>query len=162
MDISKQVCSLIQAKKLKELGVSQSNYFSWFGDETRRLMDNGADKAAEYGPWLFVAPTQPRNAEDADHRSNVGITEPLASAFTVAELGVMLDMASNFVTKHHGKWKAEYTHDNVRPEEKNLGTGTTWYLTWHETEASARAAFLIYSLECKFITAAEVNDRLIK
>lgn len=81
-------------------------------------------------------------------------------AFTVAELGCMLGPGTGMCSFHHDKWKAEYEHDNIKPEEKNKGTGTTRFLVHCNTEAEARAAFLIYSLENGFLKPEDCNQRL--
>ncbi len=142
-----QVCTLEQAKKLKEFGIQQISVNSWIhkgpyncGDEYNEakpaFLTDGCSQQLDF-PYIFDA-----------------------CAFSVAELGVMLAHGSGMCSYHHGKWKAEYQHATVIPECKNKGTGTTHYLVHQTTEAEARAAFLIYSIECGFLTVKECNNRL--
>lgn len=143
MNLQNQVCTLAQGKRLEALGVKNS-LFSWFGDEAPRLKDFGAD-GAEFGPWLWVATTESINNQEADHRANVCCTEPIAPAFTVAELGVML---------------GPFAHYLQRSDRNDY-----WYISLDKyqqfkTEAEGRAATLIYRLEKGAITAAEVNHLL--
>ncbi len=74
MKIEQQVCTWEQAKKIKELGITQtSSYFYWhFG--------------AVSETWILI------NCEDSDIDAND------FSAYTVAELGVM--MPSGYDTMH--------------------------------------------------------------
>lgn len=164
MKLENQVFKLEQAKKLKELGVSQNTFLSWFGNETPRLKDNGIEPAT-YGPWVFVTNTEPRNAQDYDHRRDVCITEPIAAAFTVAELGEMFAVKFN------------YKERECFPETTKFCTDHPWIAGIHtvwahdkpvvalkyfpaQTEAEARSAMLICLLEKNIISVEEVNERL--
>ena len=68
--LEKQVVSLHLAKRLKELGVKQESYFIWFASE--------GDKRVEIYEIM-------QTNELFHHHSMVVC--PIASAFTVAELG---------------------------------------------------------------------------
>lgn len=116
MELKDQVCSLESAKRLKNLGVKQNSIFYW--DE-----GDGIEDRLEYSP-------------------NQPMLE-LYSAFTVAELGILLDGWGT--TKVCGwdcgvvdLWEA---CTNADPNK-----------FFHETtEAEARAKMLIYLLEIKLI-----------
>lgn len=108
MDLESQVCSLELAKQLKDLGVEQKSLYIWVdcggGELCWELKEHD-------GRWV----------------------DPRRSAFTVAELGVLLPNGCE-------TW-CEY--------------GTTWYVSSGEefdpyvdadTEANARAKFLIWHL----------------
>lgn len=154
MKLQDQVCTLEQAKKLKELGVDQSSLFSWCGDETNRLMDGGAS-GIEYGKWVFVNTTKPANNQEEDHRDLVPSAKPFAAAFTVAELGVMLPAgycSGNGIVSGKTKWCAK--------AKSNVWFDDTITETVEGTEAQARAEMLMYLLGNKIITSEEVNSRL--
>jgi hypothetical protein len=91
------------------------------------------------------------------------------SAFTVAELGVMLPHPSSL--NEMGGWLHNSECDTTSTD------GLPWYLLWEYdldkenagfgrhivsgvTEAEARAAMLIYLLENNLVTPAEINQRL--
>lgn len=155
MNISEQVCSLKQAKRLKELGVKQESLFSYFGDEATRLMDNGANPAT-VGAWLFIAQTKPVNNMQADHREDTETTNPISAAFTVSELGMMLS------------FEVESTKDGIDEAEGSIDGWACVYargtdknrLEFATTEAQARAAMLICLLEQNLISVTDVNARL--
>lgn len=124
MKLEDQVCSLELAKKLKELGVKQEGLFSWY---YLGLSD------AEFA----ICP-----AED--------IQFPVASAFTVAELGEMLpkglqtdDGPARLLGGFREQWACAYGTFH-RPFD--------FYIQYADTEADARAKMLIYLLEQKLIT----------
>lgn len=136
MELSKQVCTLQQAKRLKELGVEQKSYFSHGvgrGIET-------LDTTAWVNQW----------AKEGNSESNIEIF----SAFTVAELGEMLanvryesfgfplmftSYSYNYDEMQNifGKWACNYRNplNFTNPDIKA------------ENEADARAQMLIYLLE---------------
>jgi hypothetical protein len=140
--MEQQVCTIAQAKRLQELGVSQDSVFMWCCIMPDPL-----------GEKSYFEPVYKHEVIDTLH-------EQLGAAFTVAELGVMLAHGTGMCKYNHGKWKAEYEHDTTIPECRNKGTGTTHYLVHCKTEAEARAAFLIYSIENGFLKIEEVNQRL--
>lgn len=156
MKLEDQCCNLSQAKRLKELGVKQESYASWFGDESHTYFDSGSEEHAipmNVSNWVFVLPTKPANGHDEDHRSNVCITKPIASAFTVAELGEMLPTGYDTmrVTVRMGVygWKGFDDSDEPCPHSNSDDV--------FNTEAEARAAMLIYLLESKLITPESIN-----
>lgn len=142
MKLEQQVCTLEQAKKLKELGiVPKSVLFLWL-DYSKN----------SHGPKIV-------NADVMDFESDRSY---IYAAFTVAELGVMLP---DYITGEH-----LYTYQQRRGAlDKRKVKHDIYYwcmgnIFLHtvtgEIEAEARAAMLIYLLENKLITPEEVNNRL--
>lgn len=125
MNIKDQVCTLEQAKRLEELGVKQEGAIFYYDEEDGNdLQYNGNDHdidSPDYG-W---------------------------SAFTVAELGVMLPC---------GKSTMRVTDD---PCDFWHGGGVDGMLIADGyTEAKCRAAMLIHLIENNLITIDEINSRL--
>jgi hypothetical protein len=138
-----QVCNWEQSLWLRKLGVAQSGYFHWFtlNDNKQVLQWYGAFGAGTYKSSL--------------------------SAFTVAELGVMLPHPHNLAEL------GGFLHlSNYDPS----ATENPWYCVWEydsdkgymkreildaATEANCRALALIYLLENNWIDVKDVNDRLI-
>jgi hypothetical protein len=137
MKIENQVCTLDQADRLKELGVVQESLFYH-----------------THSDWGVM----PKNSID--------FSGDPSSAFTVAELGVMLPHPDNL--SEIGGFLHLSTFD---PGADNK----PWYCIWEydtdkygmkrklidgNTEAESRAGMLIHLLETATITPAEVNERL--
>jgi hypothetical protein len=118
MKIENQVCTLEQAKKLKELGVCQESYLYHVKDITTPGTLSGKEKIIFNQHW---------------------------SAFSVAELGVML---GNMAHYPHRSDRNEYWYVYLDKYEQ------------YKTEAEVRAAVLIFRLERGAITIAEVNHLL--
>lgn len=130
MKIEQQVCSLDHARKLKELGITQQSeyYFrdihlwnineitDWQNQETMGNLIQGGDEAYR-----------------------------IFSAFTVAELGVMLPDV------------VKYFRANDILDQHAIAMGAAG-----STEAEARAAMLIHLIENKLTTVDEVNQKLTK
>lgn len=147
MDLKDQVCTEEQAKILWRLHIKQSSIFSWVHKGPYNCGEDHYEASAS-----FITEGSSQSLDFPYHFDG--------SAFTVAELGIMLAHGTGMCSYHHEKWKAEYEHETIIPECKNKGTGTTHYLVHQKTEAQARAAFLIYSIESGFLTAEECNKRL--
>ena len=110
LSLEKQVCSLELSKRLKELGVAQESAFYWYcpsGDMTRISLER-------------------------ERKINFTYPEGVISAFTVAELGIILGRYVNSVSWHSHGWR----------EWIDIGKET-----YHKTEADARASRLIYLVE---------------
>lgn len=123
MKIEQQVCTEQQAKGLKELGVLQTSIFFW--------LNRGKNSKLIYGESIEFL--------------NV---LPVSSAYSVAELGVMLGGYINNINLTENGYKGGVVDGNV-----------SWMFVY-DTEAQARAAMIIYLLENNLTTAAEVNERL--
>lgn len=152
MKLQNQVCTLKQAKQLKELGVNQTSIFRY--EATRRYQKGKV--FVDVGLCLAYAP------------DTVYIATENYSAFTVAELGVMLPKRAteygSYVTSRindlwvdmkiereplRNRWVIHPINGNLSDEDPD-----------YSTEAEARAAVLISLLENNLTTAEEVNQRL--
>ena len=132
MKLENQVCSITQAKRLKELGIIQESFFSYFKCTSHAGICN-SDMSTRH-VWILTG--NPYYTEDIE----------LTAAFTVAELGAMLStMTCNLRKSDNGDYWYAY-----------LDTYQQF-----KTEAEGRAALLIFRLERKAITVDEVNHLLI-
>jgi hypothetical protein len=156
MKLQDQVCTLEQAKRLKELGVRQDvSHAAWLRNECH----------GETEFWCWPV--------EAQGISNRGYSSPRNgclegfSAFTVAELGMMLPHPDGMFELGGFNHPSDFD-----PTAKD---GKPWYCMWEydtdkygmkrqlfegATEAEARAAILIYFLEINLIQSEEVNARL--
>ena len=128
MELEQQVCSLDLSKKLKELSVEQDSAFYW----TNITDKYGIKLKSEVVYW---EPTSEFNNGKTDDI----LKKYYSSAFTVAELGVLLPP---FYKSHRffDLWYCEYT-DQYNHVERCID----------DTEADARANMLIYLIENKLI-----------
>jgi|SRR6187551_1386829 len=128
MELSKQVCSLELAQKLKELGIRQESYFYWVKGFPTRI----------------------------EAREGIGskyTSIRLFSAFTVAELGEMLpDEFPNDSDSQIRIFKT-YSMDLLRwyVRYENEVLESVNHCEYADTEADARAKMLIYLIENKLI-----------
>ena len=145
MKLENQVCTLEQAKRLKELGVSRINKddgesgFYWVSDNEVLMF----------------------------HKDDGFPSSKYIRAFSVAELGVALIIDDDIhftdgrYNEHLGCWESHLEKRNPDTEELE-----TPFLLIHEarqeaeTEAEARADLLIYLIENGITTSEEVNKRL--
>ncbi len=131
MKIVQQVCTLDQAKKLKELGVMQISYFYWWRSYLARL-----------GEWAHTL-----GERDDDDKVN-----SRWAAYSVAELGEMLPTGYDTMRLHSEdsddcEW---YCYDD---------TASRWPHAF-QTEAECRAAMLIHLIENNLIKVEDINNRL--
>lgn len=124
MKLENQVCSLDQAKRLKELGVNRQSIFNWNCQK-----DYGFGGVMEDSEYWNISFQQPKL-----------LTHLVYSAFTVAELGEMIPDDYYLPTN---KGDAGWWISGRGNFESSLG----------KTEAQARAAMLIHLLEQKIITS---------
>lgn len=117
MKIENQLCTLEQAKRLKELELYYDDpKYAYI----ERLGEFKLNEVSEFNRWAY-------------QYSDVSLRDRnFYSAFTVAELGVMLGDQTAMVIESVDR-----------------------------TEAESRAAHLIWLLEEKHLTAEEVNQRLL-
>lgn len=136
MRLSEQAISLEQAKKLKDLGVVQESYFYYQHYPKTVYIEE------------FMAIVSPLSKEGVAHAGECW------SAFTVAELGVMIgwDYVCTFYA--YGAW---HWCDLRNEEPMSIAKS---YKRKSQTEAEARANMLICLLENNHITVEEVNQRL--
>ena len=141
MKLENQVTSLELSKKLKELAVEQTAYYSW-------VCHRGIKYTNEKDDWYILETEDTYNFKGKD----------IFSAFTVAELGEMLprEMGENgekfsLTTYPDGEhWYCSYycnseetfTYINEKDEEFELEV-------YADIEANARAKMLIFLIENK-------------
>lgn len=151
MKLEDQVCTEAQANKLKELGVAQKSIFYYHALFERPVF--GETVVTEFGKQYKKA--QVRNDKKA-----------AASAFTVAELGMILP--AEIKECKLVQWPIHYTSGTksygIQYRYKCDSPVTNQAIPDHcvfgHTEAEVRASLLIELLESKVITAEEANKRL--
>lgn len=84
------VCTFEQAERLRDFGIRQDSLWSWCGDK-------GHMPPGQTVPWLFISTTVPANSMEEEHRELVPSKNPLAAAFDVTELGIMLGYGTTFI-----------------------------------------------------------------
>jgi len=131
MKLENQVCTLQQAKRLQELGVSQESHFQWKVNEIQSVVSESK--------FCYQIITH-----------LPGLNEYWA-AYTVAELGVMLglDCTGSLLTKSFPENRVTEINDWIDINENT-----------DQSEACFRADLLIFCIESKFISVALVNERL--
>lgn len=153
MVLSKQVCSLEQAKKLKELGIEQNSLYYFYG-----AIINGISSTPIVNLYNWEYGTIVKN--DIPNDAILGNSKnENYSAFTVAELGVMLPRTITFNKTQACRLMFEtfncfgvaYIRNSSRQSIKRFE---------NSIEAIPRADMLIYLLENKLITASDCNQRL--
>ncbi len=164
MKIENQVCSLEQAKKLKDLGVCQDSFFSWYGGFNGSEMPPSVDL------------TDQRNYEYSVN-GNYGHPDHMYAAFNVAELGTMLpEYVETYFTRHGSEGGPRCVYVSLVKKFEHKNNKTTVHHSLHVTgldqndevdgkmpqnlEASSRADMLIWCIENKIISAQQCNDLL--
>jgi len=138
MDIANQICSLEQAKKLSELGITAPAFFIWV-----EYLDEAVNQ------WQTKVLAQFQEQPDdikyalADSRYN---------AYSGTEVGVMLPAFPNY------NWETYYHESDKQWRVQIMGRefGAV------PTEAIGRTMILIYMLENDIVTAEECNQRLMQ
>ena len=163
MKLENQVCTLEQAKQLSELGISQNSEYH-FVDEVH-LVNKGWVHS-----WGYEETWEDRIVEIVENDSRE--KERIFSAFTVAELGMLLPcFFPSFVQEGHFHCHCQ----NERVDTFPLISGNTEFdntpahilnkelvpFQTGKTEAQARANMLIYLIENNLVTADECNERLL-
>lgn len=118
MRLEEQVISLELAKKLKDAGVKQESYFYW------HLAKFSEAKASVPDMWIIT-----------ELRGRRNLLPDECSAFTVAELGILLPM-DRICTNKNKQFAIWF--ESASPITESIITG--------ETEADARAKMLIHLL----------------
>lgn len=137
MKLQDQVCAIEQAKKLKDLGVSQVGLFCYIGDS------NPDPK--------YHTPYNLYYAEWANGTVGKSWFDNRLAAFTVAELGIMLPSGYESMHNTGEGWRCY----DLNGQDVMDGYG-------YVNEVEARADSIIHLLENKITTVAEVNRRLTK
>lgn len=154
MDIKNQVCSLEQAKRLKELGVKHPGYFC-YAHPVKEVHKGFDGEATDYIEEYKDEP------ELMDLSAAMWNGLPYCHAYTVAELGVMIDDFVSHARRIDYGWEVRFKQRIPPEKEKFVSTlelnGT--FIT-RATEAQARGHLLIYLLETGWLDAEKSNDRL--
>lgn len=139
MKIENQVCTLEQAKKLKELGITQDSMFYWV-NTTQGLRLAYKDSYKHYG---IVG----ENGTEVTKRMII------ACAFTVAELGLMLPQGSYMRRSY-------ITTEEIVGYVFRVGCNidNDGYETFGLNEAEMRARLIINLIEREIITSKEIIE----
>lgn len=144
MKLEDQVCSLEQAKKLKELAVKQESIFAWY----EYTSDVGGESSGN--PYIEYCGCVEEH-EDSDGTSYFH-SKKICSAFSVGELGVLMNCStSDFCTRlssndedwHVINW-IEYTRAIINRGISAMSEADYFHA---HTEANARAKMLIWLIE---------------
>lgn len=133
MKLEDQCCLFIQAKKLKEFGIDWESLFVWsqLKESSPKLEPN----------WRPVSRT-----------SNYYESLTIHPAYTSSELGLMLpDDCRTYRVDDY--WQSYWPNEGVMNMHQPFADE-------NKTEAAAKAGLLIYLLEQKHITIADINSRL--
>jgi hypothetical protein len=131
MKLEDQVCTLEQAKILRELGIIQVSLFDW----CVFMPDPTGEK------YYYSVVYKETDVDDQLH-------EWIASAFTIAELGALLDhIPVKTYQELHTNRKGFYVETKLGEKE------------YFEHEAHARGRMLILRLEKGWDTAETINTR---
>lgn len=139
MKIEHQVCTLEQAKRLSQLGIMQGLSIFFWSD-----YDGKVQLMLNFTPEDGYKP-------DAENTC--------FSAFTVAELGVMLPQTINFYKTQKASIKLSRFNAFTIYYNRH-SSGSNVFMTESKHEAQARAAMLITLLENNIITAEEISQHL--
>lgn len=149
MQLQHQVCTLEQAKRLKELGIVQQSLFFMDQKGTIRVCIEGLSMEKDFAiPVPLQKPIVNYN---------------VVAAFTVAELCEMmpfylvgfgqLTIRKNYRRDNLTGWNVRY-EKTINFEENALPVFCA------ETQAKAVALMLIHLLETNLITPAQCNERI--
>lgn len=144
MDIENQVCTLEQAKKLKELGVVQESLFDWTIEHKKKDYN-------ETSTQLMGGTFDVRVNHDINWRTWDFNKRETYSAFTVSELGAMLPDADKMEDKLEPLFIEKYGECDKERFNKYFRS---------LFNAQDICEWVIYLLENNHITASEVNNRL--
>lgn len=150
MKPEQQVCTLQQAKRLKELGLTQQSIFCFIGDE------NPDPK--------YNTPMQLYYSENA--RTDIGKSwyDNRIAAFNVAELGELLKEHpdGSYYSDHLGDWLWQILSFDVDSDEYPAGFKVTHSSDGEfETEAEARADQLLFMIENKLVDIDYLNEIML-
>lgn len=149
MDVKNQVCTLEQAKRLIELGISAPGIFSHF-------------KAISHSGWALS------NIRQKHVWAQCGVSYyedeiEYTTVYTVAELGVMIDDFIGHIRRVGHGWEVKFKPRIPPEKEKFVSTAELngAFIT-RVNEAQARGHLLIYLLETGWLDAGKCNERLMK
>lgn len=151
-----QVCTHEQAIDLRVMGIAQNGYFTWQNLELG-IMDDEAESEDQDKDFYDTREHWALSTLSTEHEFEVVSDLPewwdqedytvkeSVSAFTVAELGVML---------------ADYVDEMQFNKMKNIWNNKMFVMTSRYDEAKARADLLLLLLEKGIITPEQINKRL--
>lgn len=162
-----QVCTLQQAKILRELGITQDSIWYHFPNPNT----DGIIKKHKLAPYIVIVGSHqlPGHVLDENIRSSVltGYYDNTFSAFSTAELGQMLPeyiqskLSSNSKKKKGEEWYCTMIYNHKRFPEV---TEDNFLEFVAGTEAQARARMLIEGIKQGYpgFAIKEINKRLTK
>jgi len=140
MEIEDQVCSLDQAKHLKELGVKQDSFWYW---EIRVFLLKRPDFLKDL-PIINLVDRDSEKKENWKH-----YRFEYYSAFTVAELGLLLPRYAESYRIATDKFSCKFCE--LEEDKKGNPIYGKPTIKVSGTEADARAEMLIYLIENKLM-----------
>lgn len=158
MNIQNYTCTVEQAKKLRELGVTAKSQYYWvsFGTESGqeialcRPVNSYEQKPCEWA-WYILGEVRQEIQEQIDHdKLNAdGVVYP---AYTLGELLRMADTET--YVQRAGSYTSEYAQWEWVDEGREAANGV------YDTPEQASADMLIHLLENKYITPEQCNGAL--
>ena len=144
MKLEDQLVTKQQAKRLKELGVTGDAIWYWVYPKKAGMISTQAGICNKTGAEEIVSDNE---GDEFDHE--------MSAAYSVAELGVMLNHKTNPRVYHP-------LDDDTNRFYVNTGYDSKKKLITEEFqfEAHARGRLIILHLEKKWITPEEINNRL--
>jgi len=136
MNLQNQCITLDQARKLKELGICQQSYISWF----------------QIGQKQLLRPSVKLNDEG---QAEFTFSQPIASAFTSGELTSILP--TGIGTLRFSMWKGVGYFARYASYD---GSVRDRYEVQEDTAAEALCALLIEIIDDNLITVTEINLRI--
>lgn len=138
MKLEDQYCLIQQSKRLKGLGINQNTQWFWFYPVNEKMISTRVQLIHSSMTYDLMSDN---DGDEFDHT--------IASAYSVAELGVMLPCGYDTMQITGNGWAAYDLDGEI-------------VLVDYKTEAECRAAMIINLLESNAITAEECNKRLIE
>lgn len=141
--LEKQVCTIEQGIRLKELGIINDSLWCWVYPKNKQIISS--TKGVHYF-HLAEEIIADNGGDDFDSE--------ICSAFTVSELGIMLPNGYDTMPIT-SKYSTNVTVWQGYDDDGNDFTNEPF-----NNEAECRAAMIIHLLESKLITPADINQRL--
>ena len=147
MKLENQVCSLLQAKVLKDYGIVQSHNLFYYSKVSYQYVAHLGFQS----PDNFCSPFSLPDNSDGGY---------FISAFTVAELGKLLGEFLNYETFIDDTYTASV--NKVQIHHPSIKEGNNWFcIKSDKSEAEVRAEMLINLLGHKLLEVEACNKRLL-
>lgn len=159
MKLENQICTIEQARKLRELGIIQDSLFYHFPNPNIESIRRKYD-IPEYN---IVSGSMYPHKQFKNIRTLVidGLFENTYSAFTVAELSVMLgDFYPSWSFNCGKKWIATKINKDDIKDGLHILTADA-FDRFADTQAQALATLLISVIETGFMKVEDINQRLL-